>query len=270
MTIAAGFVCSDGLLFASDTLYSGEQRRYGKKFWTSEWGATTVVFGGAGTQAGLLRTRDEIERRIEPTADRYVVIQAVEEALALVEEKLKPSDYERTEALIGIRTSGGYWLYENQGGRSMLSVVDKVSQCVGYGHSLGWYFADSLFKSGMTIEWAKKVAAHLVKQVKTYSSGYCGGRTHLVALPASGSVRFIVKKAEIIPLEEYLAEVHEAMQLVLPDKRSNDDTALNRVERFNETVRTLRKQFFLRVQPTEIKISSSVIATKITKPTDSE
>ena len=67
MTIAAGFVCSDGILLASDTLYSGtgQGNKYGRKSWVLDRGDVLVCFGGAGTEGGLLRTRDEIDRKLK-------------------------------------------------------------------------------------------------------------------------------------------------------------------------------------------------------------
>lgn len=258
MTIAAGFVCRDGLLFASDTLITGEQRRYGQKFWTSSFGPTEVVFGGSGMQAVLLRARDEIERRAQPTEDRYDVIGAIEEALTIAHEKYKPTDLERTGALVGIRTPEGCWLYENQDGRSMLNVVERNCICVGYGQSLGAYFADSLFRDNMTLEWAKHVAAYLIKQVTVYSSGFCGGRANLLELPTSGHPRWTTNKADIAKLTDYLAGIDGAMQLVLPDKRTNDDTVRYRIEKLKETIEGLRQQFVIKMQHGEVSISGGV------------
>jgi hypothetical protein len=70
MTIAAGFVCSDGLLFASDTLYSGEERVSGDKFWTFSTDHVALVYGGAGTSTGLQCTINEIEHRLKSAMRR--------------------------------------------------------------------------------------------------------------------------------------------------------------------------------------------------------
>jgi hypothetical protein len=242
MTIAAGFVCSDGLLFASDTLYSGLENRDGQKFWLIEgWGEEArLIFGGAGTEAGLKRTRDEIERRARPTADRFDVIGAVEESLALVEEKMRPSDFERTSALVGIRVADRYWLYENQGGKSLLSPIDYNSQCVGAGSSLGLYFVRSLFRDNMAIRWAKIIAAHLIKQVKIYNDGYCGGATQLLALPQVGEPEWITKKEDIRDLEAYLSRIDSALQIVFPDKSTNEEAVQARIELINDVVEHLK------------------------------
>ena len=144
----------------------------------------------------------------------------------------------------------------------MLSVVDTPTQCVGFGYPLGLYFTNSLFNSQMTMEWAKRVAAHMVYQVKVHSSGWCGGSTNLIELPLDGApVKWLLKKKEVQPYEQYLAEISGAMKLVLPNKRINTDTAQSRVERINEALRSLEKQFFLRTEPGELKLSGTLTAT---------
>ena len=86
MTIAAGFVCSDGLLFASDTLYSGDERLFGPKFWHFKTDTVALVCGGAGTLAGLKRTIDEIEHQLQPGMNRWDVLRAIEWSLKIVDE----------------------------------------------------------------------------------------------------------------------------------------------------------------------------------------
>src|SRR5436189_5995915 len=80
MTIAAVFVCSDGVLLASDALYSDEPRRYGPKFWAMRAGDTPVVLGGAGTERGLKRIREEVEAKLRPGQSCLDIARIIEEA----------------------------------------------------------------------------------------------------------------------------------------------------------------------------------------------
>jgi hypothetical protein len=250
MTIAAGFVCSDGLLFASDTLYSGEQNTYGRKFWTLIKGDSVIVFGGAGLAPSLKRTRDLIDQTVTASMDRDEVIVSIEKALEYVETLIKPQDHERTYALIGLRMAGNYWLYENEGGRSVLTGLNENSQCVGAGHSLGLYFARSLFLRNMPLAWTKVIAAHLIKHVKTYNSGWCGGDTHLLELPLNGPPKFEADQKEIEKLEAILAEVDEATRMVIPAGEGVSEATLGyRLEKLNELIRNLRSAVVIRVGP---------------------
>ena len=48
MTIAAGFLCSDGFVLAADTLHSGINKRYAAKIWKAERGDVLVAVAGSG------------------------------------------------------------------------------------------------------------------------------------------------------------------------------------------------------------------------------
>lgn len=241
MTIAAGFVCSDGLLLASDTLYSGPENRFGQKFWeVLSSPEVVVVFGGSGTEAGLKRTRDELKERLAGKTDKRSILETSEDTLRYVDEKLNPAPEWKTYALVGIRIGQNTWLYENQEGKNILNVVDFSSECVGAGFSLGLYFARSLFSESMPIAWAKVVAAHLIKNVKQYTGG-CGGDTHLIEIPQYGSAVFTKDQGEILKLEAYLGEVEKTFRLVLPSQDTPDDYALTfRLRELRKTVKRLR------------------------------
>ena len=103
----------------------------------------------------------------------------------------------------------------------MLSPVQQMCQCVGYGQSLGWYFAASLLRSGMSLKWARIVAAHLTKNVKTYVEG-CDGDTHLIEVPHAWAARVVTDQVEVAAIEEYLGPISLAINAVLPDPSVNE------------------------------------------------
>lgn len=217
MTIAAGFVCSDGVLLASDTLYSGDEHRQGRKFWTFAAGEAVVVVGGAGTEAALKRISMELGERLHTAMSRLEIVKAIEETLAGVDALMQLQDHEKTQLLVAISLDSRALLYENQAQRLGLSPVDYPSQCIGSGFSLGLYFARSLFREGMSMRWGQVIAAHLIKNVKTFNSGYCGGDTHLFAVPNVGPVSWTKDQAHIADLESYLGPLEKAVGMVLPD-----------------------------------------------------
>jgi len=266
MTIAAGFVCSDGILLASDTLYSqtGMGKKYGPKFWILDHGDVCVVFGGAGTASGLLRTRDEINRKLKPGLSRIRVMDTIDGALAKVHSKV-PSVEFKTDALVAVRTNDAPdCLYENFA-TEMWSRIEEPCECVGDGQSLGWYFLSALFRADVPLRWAKVVAAHAIKQCKDYSE-FCGGDTHFIELPTGGSPRFIDDQSEIADYEQHLAKIDRAMRVVLPDGRANDDTLIDRVERITEAIEEASKKFTIKLKAGSVGISGGLVATKITQP----
>jgi hypothetical protein len=242
MTIAAGFVCSDGLLFASDTLYSGEERVSGDKFWTFSTDHVALVYGGAGTSTGLQCTINEIEHRLKSAMRRWDVLQTIQASLKSVDKLLELEPWNKTQLLVGTREDGKTQLHENDGGSYGLSRIQRATQCVGAGYSLGRYFARSLFHPNMSIKWAEIVAAHLIKNVKAYDEQRCGGDTHLFALPNDGDIREIRDQSYIAGLENHLTEVEKALHVVLPsDEPVTDYTLEQRLMGLTEVIRNLSR-----------------------------
>jgi hypothetical protein len=173
MTIAAGFICSDGVVLASDTLYSGYQQQYGRKFWTLGKGTSLLILGGAGTEAGLKKIKERVEDALQKEMPPLKAVTVIEKAIKYTHALLKPRPDERTYLLIAIRVNGKARLYHNPAGEAVVIPFDQeVSHCVGVGFGLGLYFARYLFKDGMSMHWARIIAAHLIRNAKAYSNGY--------------------------------------------------------------------------------------------------
>ncbi len=86
MTIAAGFVCTDGVLLAADTLFTGVNKRYASKTWVlPPLGETVVILSGSGLGVVLERAKLEIARRLSGrvTATAIDVIQEIDGVLYL-------------------------------------------------------------------------------------------------------------------------------------------------------------------------------------------
>jgi len=260
MTIAAGFKCSDGILVASDTLYSGAvQQTYGSKLWLLHEDNPVVVFGGAARSiAALTRARDEIRRKLKPAMSIIAVVDRIDECLLKVNTKFGQADWPDVQALVGIRAEQQTVLYQNVATKVALSPVDLPTVCVGT-DSLGDYFAHSLFRADMPIRWAKVVAAHLVWNCKKYASGYCGGDTHLVEIPQEGPAVVTTNQQSIAALEAHLAGLDEAMRIVLPDGRANEDTLVQRLVIIKKAIDDLGHQFFVSARG-DIRIGATMNA----------
>jgi len=219
VTIAAGFRCYDGLLLASDTLYSGgANNTYGEKIWVLRANDPAVVFAGSGTVGPLTRARDEIERRIKPGMSFQRTLDTIDAALLKVDRKFPARDgWPHVQALVAIRAEGHSRLYQNVPRETALSPVDAAHVCIGQ-EALGNYFAESLFREGMVLEWAEIVAAYLVANCKQFASGFCGGETHLAVVPSKeGSSAFVKTDQRYMQeLESYLFGIGHALRAVLP------------------------------------------------------
>jgi hypothetical protein len=243
MTIAAGFNCSDGILLASDTLYSGAiQNSFGPKFWVLQQDDPVVVFGGAGTVGALTRARDEIARKLKPKLTLQNTLDRLDTALKKVHEKFPAATgWPSVQALVAIRSGNQLRLYENVRGEIALSPVDDLSTCLGV-DALGGYFTSLLFRSRMPIKWAKVVAAHLVRNCKTYASGYCGGDTNLIELPLQGLPITTEDENEIKALEDHFTAFDDAMRALLPgsDPNASDISIQHRLKEFQAATERIR------------------------------
>jgi hypothetical protein len=120
-----------------------------------------------------------------------------------------------------------------------LSEPTKPFACAGVA-DLGGYFAEKLFREGMSIAWTRVVAAHLVKSCKTYASGLCGGDTHIFELPYEGKWAITDNKDEIRSLEAYLDGIDAAYDAILPAgspmESENDETLRARAKTIIEAI----------------------------------
>jgi hypothetical protein len=237
MTIAAGFRCADGVLLASDTLYSSDRHQFGPKLWVLREDDPTIVFGGSGIVGTLLRARDEIGDRFSGGESVSQVVQMMDEVLDSINKRFPSSGYPKLQTLVGIKARDGQAkLYENVAGEIALSPLSNQSTCVGV-DSLGNYFADLLFRDAMNLKWAKVVAAHLVLSCKTYAAGYCGGDTHFIEIPHAGAVRVITDQAIVRDLEAHLSGLTEIMRLVLAGDGVTEATVARRLNRLRNVLR---------------------------------
>ena len=232
MTIAAGFLCSDGFVLAADTQHSGVNKRYAPKIWMARKGDVLIAMAGSGLSVALSRAEEDIRARLLPTMKMREVRDMVDGVLYALQHKYQPP-YPGSQnpppitVLVGVRIGGACRLYESDGS-AILGPVQKNRSCIGWGSSLGLFFADSLFRKGMTLAWAEIIAAHLISQSKKYADG-CGGKTHMLRVPQSGKPTRL-HQSRITQLEGYLATVQEALRDVLPSPGISDETVARRVE----------------------------------------
>jgi hypothetical protein len=243
MTIAVGFKCSDGILLASDTMYSGVvQNTFGPKFWVVRKRDPAVVFGGAGTVGPLTRARREIKRVLKTGMTVNDALDAIDDVLRRIDEKFpSKTELKHVQALVSIRTDIENALFQNIYGEVALSPVDAPAVCLGV-DTLGNYFTGLLYQNQMPIKWAKAVAAHLIKNCKLYASGYCGGETHLFEVPDKGDPVFTDDQAEMKKLEAHLADFDDAMRALLPgnDPNATDLSISHRLTELQAAIHRIR------------------------------
>jgi hypothetical protein len=243
MSIVVGFHCSDGVVLASDTLYSGTmQNSYGDKLWVVHHANPVVVFGAAGTVGPITRARREIKRVIRTGMVVTEVLNAVDGVLKMVDQKFPSgTDQKHVQALIAVRDKKENALFQNIYGETSLSPVDGAHVCLGV-DSLGNYFTALLYQNRMPMRWAKVVAAHLVRNCKRYASGYCGGETRLIEVPTTGDPILTTDSGSVEALESHFAPFEDAMRALLPgnDPNASDITLQHRFEELQKAINKVR------------------------------
>lgn len=185
MTIAAGFVCADGIVIAADTEYTGVSKFQGSKVWWVQNGETTFVLTGTGPGVTLGHIRDHLFRMFQPSMEPEQVSDMVHGVLTGFFEKhiyTKPVELQQEASpslLFAVRKGGRFHLYQTESAPPPARVEQWA--CVGWGRDLGQYIADLFYKPGQAAKWTERLAAYLVYQAKRHSA-YCGGGTDVVSL----------------------------------------------------------------------------------------
>jgi hypothetical protein len=170
----------------------------------------------------LSRAQEDIRHGLKSSMSVRQVRDLIDSVLysILYKHKPGPNDGSPIDILVGVRVKGMCRLYESDQS-AMLGPVKNNRTCLGWGSSLGLFYADSLFRKNMTMKGGEIIAAHLIRQAKRYADG-CGGRTHILRVPTNGPV-VKLEQPEIRSMEGYFAEVDKAMAAMLPVPALTDE-----------------------------------------------
>lgn len=189
MTIAAGFVCSDGVVLCADTLLSANYRQQGPKVWLWQGrDGQAVAVAGAGSYILLKLAKEAIFDRLNRLAKinaklvKHSVVEPVINSIQ-TDHVDKATDWDRLHGygvalLIAVRDKGKTVLYETD--RRACSEVARFS-CVGTGAPVGNYVSSIFFSPSLSVMWAQVAAAYVIQQTKAYGDD-CGGDTNIVIL----------------------------------------------------------------------------------------
>jgi 20S proteasome alpha/beta subunit len=234
VTIAAGFVCSDGVVLCADTLLSANYRQQGPKVWSWRGGRrVAVAVTGAGPYVLLKLAKEAIFRHLDATKGKgippgYIQHEIIERVIARIHDDHvdKATDWDRANGyglslLVAVRECSKATLYETD--RRACSEVLAFA-CVGSGAPVGNYVASTTFSPTLSSAWAEISAAYVIQQSKAYGDD-CGGDTNIIVVPNDGTA-LALSRARIRRLEQSGAAIHEAFGRVLianADAFSGDD-----------------------------------------------
>jgi hypothetical protein len=195
MTIAAGFLCEDGIVICADREVStGSDKWEESKIFTLHTDAsrphTNAIFAGSGWLDYVKMTVDKIRKRGMFVATALEIEEVVEETVLEVHRKhirFYPADEKPNfDLVVGIRDESGLVLLQSIG-TSVRRVPNSFS-CIGVGQTLANYLSRKLKPQNDTAAEAAFLAVQILDQVKA-NVPECGGRFSDVAvLPKDGPI----------------------------------------------------------------------------------
>lgn len=260
MTLIAGIVCKDSIVFATDSEESGTVRKatVEKIKRVPESGAAgllghdpkkycCVVVCGAGNGTLCDYAMQRVTDEVRETTNQSEAIAKVQEVLSdIFKDHVPPLQQidadPNFELLIGIKAPKDYMpvLYSTQG---ITAVRRDKYFCSGSG-ALTDYILDQIYLGQMTTEDGIAAALHMLQVAKKYVAGV-GGQSHVVVLKNDGTIED--KPSWEVSAEENIAtefgELTGILLLSLMRTRSGTEQVFSQLLReFGKQVRKLRKK----------------------------
>jgi 20S proteasome alpha/beta subunit len=257
MTIAAGFLCSEGVLLCADTELSGwAMTLHESKLDEFKYGTQRIAFAYAGHSAFAVSALQRCKRHLE------AISPSPGETLSVIEQFLS-REYRRSVLSNPDRNNKDlhYWLLlciSSLDGGAKLYATEQTSlihvpgsyHCIGIGEALAHYLCRATLVSTPTIDQALSGAAYILGAVKDYSPG-CGGYSQFLLVKNDGTVkRFLSSKNvpsnNLERIESYSVGFdHRARQLLfsMADLDLSDEAFKYRLKGFSRLLLATRKEW---------------------------
>ena len=195
MTIAAGFLCEDGIVICADREVStGIDKWEESKIFTlhtdAETPKTNAIIAGSGWLDYVKMTVDKIRKRAMFMSTALEIEEVVEETVLDVHRKhirfYSGEEKPDFDLIVGIRDDSGLILLQSIG--TSVRRVPTAFSCIGVGQTLAHYLSRKLKPQDDTASEAASLAIQILDQVKA-NVPECGGRFSDVAvLPKDGPI----------------------------------------------------------------------------------
>jgi|GEM_PF-1046479 len=195
MTIAAGFICADGIILAADTQYTvGSTKTNGDKIYDVIGdGDYRLILAGAGDVPYIRMTADKlisnlVSKTLHSVSDLVGVIGSTVEWVHKKHIFPHPPDQygnkPQVQLLVAIHSPEGMKLLASNS-TAVFNVIDH--QVLGSGVEIASYVLDRLKGQGYDIPTIEILATYVIAVAKRYDN-YCGGDTRLVTLHRDGRI----------------------------------------------------------------------------------
>jgi hypothetical protein len=241
MTIAAGFVCSDGLVLCADTQYSSAAVKVSRtKLWQAPSGRCAIA--AAGDEVLMKEVAETILAMVDGESTLEEAKEAIEQTMeSIYTRHIDPSNDPNyvVQVLVAIHASDGAAIFGHS--RWAATAITRAA-CIGTGEVLGNYVLDRLWGNEPRPSMAASiVAAHLLQVAKKHDP-WCGLASEIVVLPNVGRA-YLQSPRNIQNLEQFFDSVDVVLKPLLfaiPDSRNSADVIEDRLQRFCEGIRATR------------------------------
>ena len=245
MTIAAGIVCSDGILVCADSEVSIQpSKRHREKIYYFE---NHLQLTGSGNGDFIKMAFDKLcdEYRSARPVNRPDARQIAESLVFKIHKKhifsfYQPSDPSRPmlDLLIACRCQDNELALVRT--RDTTAVLCDGYEATGSGEDLFEYWAQLFYKPEMTMDTMSYLMLFVLREVKRNVMG-CGGESHVVWLPKDENAEIVRR---FFDEEKILAGFPETAVEILADCRDlsvNDGQFEYRLNKFVNAVRAIRE-----------------------------
>jgi hypothetical protein len=241
MTIAAGFLCDDGIVVCSDTEHTGGSKLNRPKIFTVH---DDLILSGAGDSTSIKWVVEALERHYKNSPNftiNDVRAELERTLLKLYKTHIHPfyrgDDPDRPDAdiLAAVRDRDGT-LALFSSANTQVTQVDRY-EVLGTGAVLGHFIADWLFDSSQNVKVVKIIGLYIVGQAKRHAL-YCGGETQLYILPKQRMPRSPVTFWDESTI---IRSFHDDLKPALVGARDNSITDAEFEGRLTELMKQLRQ-----------------------------
>jgi 20S proteasome alpha/beta subunit len=227
MTIAAGYLCNDGVILCADTqeTIQGYVKTSTQKITVFEGNSCTVAFAGAGDNGiqidmVIQEICDELREEEPPSVTGFKVL------LHSVLDRLFPQPHypktdSQVELLIALRQNSKTHLvvaYDN-----VFAEVPEFD-CIGIGVLLGKSMLKNYYRRSHTLTEAYIVLAYVLHHAKRWVDG-CGGQSDIFLIPNLSTTVARIDSGEVEGLERYFDNLDATIKSLLvgcPTEPEND------------------------------------------------
>jgi hypothetical protein len=255
MTIAAGFLCQDGMLFCADTEHqTWAMKTHSPKIGYFDCPGGRIGYSFAGNSDFALAAIQKCERVLKSVPPNETVVE-LEKCLDRQYRKavLSRPDYSDQNLayrfMIGISNPLApmrlYSTYET----SITNVQDNF-RCLGIGEYLAHYLIGSTFSPMITEQRLVSLAAFALGVVKNNVPG-CGGESQFLMLRNDGNTEFL-DPSVIRMIEQYsfgFEEYSRALLLAITDPSVCNEDFNHALDTFNRQVVKVQKEYRSNIIP---------------------